>query len=81
MSFRQWTIFYRNRKRLKDVRTKLDFSKRRYGILKDATDLAKEHTDLDCVYADIDYHIKVVFKGGASNFFQQNFKVNDNNWS
>ena len=69
MSFRHRTMFYRNRKRLKDVRIKLDLTKRRYKILKDAIDLAKEHPDLNYVYADVNCRLKVVFKDGSSNFF------------
>ena len=63
------SMFYRNRKRLKDVRIKLDLTKRRYKILKDAIDLAKEHPDLNYVYADVNCRLKVVFKDGSSNFF------------
>ena len=37
MSFRHRTMFYRNSKRLKDVRIKLDLTKRRHRILKDAS--------------------------------------------
>ena len=62
-------MFYRNRKRLNDVRIKLDLTKRRYKILKDAIDLAKEHPDLNYVYADVNCRLKVVFKDGSSNFF------------
>ena len=69
MSFRHRTMFYRNRKRLKDVRIKLDLTKRRYKILKDAIDLAREHSDLNYVYADVNCRLKVVFKDGSSNFF------------
>ena len=69
MSFRHRTMFYRNRKRLKDVRIKLDLTKRRSKILKDAIDLAKEHPDLNYVYADVNCRLKVVFKDGSSNFF------------
>ena len=49
MTFRHWTLFYRNRKRLKDVRIKLDLTKSRYIILKDAIDLAKECPDLGLI--------------------------------
>ena len=47
-------MFYRNRKRLKDVRITLDLTRRRYGgTLKyvNAINLAKEHPDLDYVFA------------------------------
>ena len=64
MSFRHRTMFYQNRKRLKDVRIKLDLTKRRYKILKDAIDIAKEHPDLYYVYAYVNCRLKVVFKGG-----------------
>ena len=69
MSFRHRTMCYRNRKRFKDVRIKLDLTKRRYRILKDATDLAKEHPDLDYVFADLNCRLGAVFKDGTSNFF------------
>ena len=62
-------MFYRNRKQLKDVRLKLDLTKRRYGILKDAIDLAKKHPDLNYVFEDVNCRLKVVFKDGTSNFF------------
>ena len=66
MSFRHRTMFYRNRKRLADVPIKLDLTKRRYRILKDDIDLAKEHPDLDYVFADVNCHL--VFKDGTPNF-------------
>ena len=69
MSSRHRTMFYRNKKRLKDVRIKLDLTKSRYKILKDAIDLAKEHSDLNYVHADVNCRLKVVFKDGSSNFF------------
>ena len=62
MGFRHRIMFYRNRKRLKDVHIKLDLAKRSYGVLKDATDLEKEHLDLDYVYADVNCHLKAVLK-------------------
>ena len=69
MSFRHRTMFYRNRKRRKDVRIKLHLAKRRYRILKDPIDLAKEHPDLDYVFADVNCRLKVIFKDGTSSFF------------
>ena len=83
MSFRHRTMFYRNRKSLKDVRIKLDLTKRRYRILKDAIDLAKEHQDLVYVFADVNCRLKVVFKDGTSNFFNDidNLKSMINNGS
>ena len=62
-------MFYRNRKRPKDVRIKLDLTKRRYGILKNAVDLAKEHQGLDYIFADVNCCLTVGFKDGTFNFF------------
>ena len=70
MSFRHRTMFYRDRKRLKDVRIKLDLAKRRYSILKDAIDLAKEHPDLDYVFMDVNCRLK----GIVRSFHQKNRK-------
>ena len=44
-------------------------TKRGYRVLKDAIDLAKEHPNLDYVYADVNCCVKVVFKDSTSNFF------------
>ena len=81
MSCRHRTMFYRNRKHLKDIRIKLDLTKREYGILTDAIDLAKEHPDLDYVFAGLNCRLKVVFKDGTSNFFDDidNLKSITNN--
>ena len=72
MSFRHQTMFYINRKRLKDVHIKLDLTKSRYGILKDAVDLAKEHPVLDYFFADVNCRLKVVFRDDTSDFFDGN---------
>ena len=58
-------------------------TKRRYRILKDAIDLAKEHPDLDYVFVDVICRLKVVFKDGTSNFFNDidNLKSMINNRS
>ena len=69
MNFRHRTMFCRNRKHLKDVRIKLNLTIRKYGILKDAIDLVKEHPDLDYVFADANCRLKVDFKDGTCNFF------------
>ena len=62
MSYRYQALFYQKRKNFKDVRIKLDFTKGRYGILKDAI-------DLDYVYADVNSQFKVIFKDGSSTVF------------
>ena len=53
MSYRHQILFYPTWKSLEDVRIKLHLIKHRYGILKDAIHLIKEHSNLDHVYADI----------------------------
>ena len=63
-------MFCRNRKRLKDVPIKLDLTKPRCGILKDAIDPTKEHSDLDHVFADVNCRLKFLFKDSTSDFFQ-----------
>ena len=60
MSFRHRAMFYRNRKLLKDVGIKLNLTKRRYGILKDVIDLAKEDPDLASIFTDVHCRLKVV---------------------
>ena len=84
---------YRNKKKccsilvrfmsFRHVRIKLDLTKRRYRILKDSIDLAKEHPDLDYVFADVNRRLNVVFKDGTSNFFNDidNLKSMINNRS
>ena len=62
-------MFYQNRKHLKGAHITLDLKKLGYGILKDAIDLEKKLPDLDYVYADVNCCLKVIFKDGTSNFF------------
>ena len=75
-SSRHRIMFYRNTKLLKDVRIKLNLAERRYGILRDAIDLAKEDSDLAFIFEDVHCHLKVVLHIWS---FQRNwqFKVND----
>ena len=62
-------MFYQNRKRLKGAHITLDLKKLRYEILKDAIDLEKKLPDFEYVYADVDCRLRVVFKDGTFNFF------------
>ena len=52
-SFKHRTSIYRNRNILKDVRVKLDLTKKRYNILKSARSIADEKQDVNYVFADI----------------------------
>ena len=63
-------MFCRNRKRLKDVPIKLDLTNPSCGILKDAIDPTKEHSDLDHVFVDVNCRLKFLFKDSTSDFFQ-----------
>lgn len=57
--------------------------KGRYRTLKDAIHLAKEHPGLDYVFTDVNCRLKVVFKDGTSDFFNDvdNLKSMVNNRS
>ena len=70
-------IRYRNRDILKDVRVKLDLTKKRYNILKSARSIADEKQDVNYVFADINCRLKVVFKDGTSEFFKDISELNE----
>ena len=62
---------------MKDVRVKLDLTKKRYNILKSARSIADEKQDVNYVFADINCRLKVVFKDGTSEFFKDVSELND----
>ena len=65
-SFKHRKLIYRNRNILKDVRVKLDLTKKRYNILRIARSIADEKQDVKYVFADINCRLKAVFKDGTS---------------
>ena len=69
-TFRHRTLFYKARKKLKNnVRVKLDLTKRRYAILREAINLVEEKDGVNFVYADINCRLKVRFTNGVERFF------------
>ena len=69
-SFKHRTLFYRNRNKLKGVRTKLDLTKKIYNVLRSARSIANENQDTNYVFTDINCRLKVVFKNGTSDFLK-----------
>ena len=62
---------------MKDVRVKLDLTKKRYNILKSASSIADEKQDVNKVFADINCRLKVVFKDGTSEFLKDISELNE----
>ena len=69
VSFKHQTLFYRKRASLKNVRVKIDLTKRRYEVLKKAINLVNGNNDVDYVFTDVNCRLKVVFKDKRSSFF------------
>ena len=62
VSFKHRTLFYRKRASLKNVRVKIDLTKRRYKVFKKAVTLVNGKNDVDYIFADVNCRLKVVFK-------------------
>ena len=82
-TFRHRTLFYRNINKLKHAKVRLDLTKKRYKIFTDAIDFVKAYKNVDYVMVDINSRLKVFFKNGCSNFFDnisdlQNLFVEEN---
>ena len=69
VSFKHRTLFYRKRASLKNVRVKIDLTKRRYEVLQKAINLVSGNIDVDYVFTDVNCRLKVVFKDKRSSFF------------
>ena len=69
VSFKHQTLFYRKRASSKNVRVKIDLTKRRYEVLKKAINLVNGNNDVDYVFTDVNCRLKVVFKDKRSSFF------------
>ena len=68
-TFQHRTIFYHSRTNLKrNVKLKLDLTKKRYSIITEVIQLVKNNKVVKFVMADINCHLKVVFKDGYSPF-------------
>ena len=60
-------IFLCSVTRLKNVRVKIDLTKRRYEVLKKSITLVNGN-NVDHVFTDVNYQLKVVFKDKRSSF-------------
>ena len=69
VSFKHRTLFYRKRTSLKNVRVKIDLTKRRNEVLKKAINLVNGNNDVDYVLTDVNCRLKVVFKDKRLSFF------------
>ena len=58
-TFRHRTLFYQNINKLKNVKVRLDLTKKRYKIFTDAIDFVKAHKNVDYVMVDINCQLKV----------------------
>ena len=62
---------------MKDVRVKLGLTKKSCNISKSARSIADEKQDVNYVFADVSYRLKVVFKEGTSEFFKDISELNE----
>ena len=69
VSFKHGTLFYRKRASLKNIRVKIDLTKRQYEVLKKAINLVNGNNDVDYVFTDVNCRLNVVFKDRRSSFF------------
>lgn len=69
-SFNERTAVYRARKKAAVTRTRIDLTRRRPKILKEAKTLAEEHKDkIDYVFTDINCSLAAKLKNGSFFFF------------
>ena len=69
-TFRHWTLFYRNRKKLKNKSIHLDLTKSRLSLLNEARKLIENNEDIAFCYADINCRCKLQFKNNDDFFFE-----------
>ena len=75
-TFRHRTMVYRKRKSMEGVTVRLDLTKQRYDLLKEARKLVDGHPNVKFVYADINCRLKVKFNEGIDQFFESMEKLN-----
>ena len=69
-SFRQRSLFYRNRVKVKDnIKVRLDLTKRRLSILNEAKEFAKSVPSIDFVFCDVNCSLAVKLKSGEFMYF------------
>ena len=76
-TFRHRTLFYNKRKKLKNVRIKLDLTKQRYSLLKYARERVENLQNVKYVYADINCRLKVRMSDDREYFFDSVDKLID----
>ena len=76
-SFKHRISIYWSRAILKDVRVKLDLTKKRHNILKSARSIADENQDVNYVFADFNCRLKVVFNDGTCESFKDISELNE----
>jgi len=69
-TFRHRTMFYRKRKLTSpNIKVKLDLTKSRYNLLKDAIEYVRNLDSVNFVYADINCRLKVRYNDDNERFF------------
>ena len=74
VSFKHRILFYRKCASLKNVRVKIDLTKRRCEVLKKAINLVNGNYDVDYVFTNVNCRLKGDFKDRRSSFFND---IND----
>ena len=72
VKFRSWkdrVLFYKNRKKLRSKKVRLDLTKRRFSLLKMAENQARSIPSVDFVFADINCRLTVRTKSGRFHHF------------
>ena len=62
---------------MKSVWIKLDLTKKRYNILRRTRSIVDENQGVSYVFADINCRLKIVFKDGTSDFFEDITELNE----
>ena len=62
---------------MKGVWIQLDLTKKRYNILRSTRSIVDENQDVNYVFADINCRLKIVFKDGTSDFFEDITELNE----
>ena len=62
-------IVLSQQKQTKNAKVRLDLIKKRYKTFTDAIDFVKAYKNIDYVMVNINCRLKVFFKNGRSNFF------------
>ena len=69
-TFRHRTLFYRNRKKLKNRSIHLDLTNFRLSLLNEARKLIENNEDIAFCYADVNCRCKLRFKSNDEFFFE-----------